>query len=72
MPTDDHRLGAPDIEITPEMVKAGVGVLADKHGVVSEWAAEELAQEVFRAMIKRAKICSFGRDPHSGGNETGA
>jgi hypothetical protein len=38
-------------EITPEMIEAGVKVLAHEAGVVSEYVAEELAADVFRAML---------------------
>ena len=44
--------GAPgkEIEITPEMIEAGVRVLASEWGVIGEVAAEELAEDVYRAM----------------------
>jgi hypothetical protein len=38
-------------EVTPEMIRAGVTVLAEDAGVVSEYVAEELAELVFRAMM---------------------
>ena len=40
-----------EIEITPQMVKAGVRVLAEEAGVVSEYVAEDLAPHVFREMM---------------------
>jgi hypothetical protein len=41
----------PERLITPEMIAAGVRILADEWGVCSEYAAEELAEIVFRAML---------------------
>jgi hypothetical protein len=41
---------ATEPEITPEMGKAGILVLAEQYGVVSEYVAEELGPDVFRAM----------------------
>lgn len=39
------------IEITSEMIEAGVSVLADDWGVIGAHAASELAEVVFRAMV---------------------
>lgn len=47
-------MGAPfpgDAEITPEMIAAGVRVLVDEWGIIGPTAAEELAEEIFRAML---------------------
>ena len=42
------------IEITPEMIEAGVSVLADDWGVIGAHAASDLAEVVFRAMMAAA------------------
>lgn len=70
---------SPVIEITPEMIEAGVSVLADRYGVVSEWAAEELAREVFSAMSERINTCAHAEkttdcagNPDGGADEEGA
>ena len=39
------------VEITSEMIEAGVSVLADDWGVIGAYAASELTQVVFRAML---------------------
>ncbi len=40
-----------EIEVTPEMIEAGVSVLADDWGVIGSHAASELTEVVFRAMM---------------------
>ena len=52
--TDRPAIELEKIEITPEMVRAGVEILAEKWGVISEYGAEELAEVVFRAMMDSA------------------
>jgi hypothetical protein len=42
------------IEITPEMIAAGVQVIADTYGVCGEYAATGLAEDVFKAMMSAA------------------
>jgi hypothetical protein len=37
--------------ITPAMVAAGVRAIAEEYGVCSEYVAEGLAEDVFRAMV---------------------
>jgi hypothetical protein len=39
------------IEITPEMVDAGVEILAERYGIVGPFGAQEIAEDVFRAML---------------------
>ena len=55
-PSQKRQAGAPteEIEITPEMVEAGVSVLAEDWGVIGAHAASELAEIVFRAMMAAA------------------
>ena len=48
----DMDSSRPDVDITPEMIAAGVGVLWDERGIVGPYAAEELAEAVFRAMTR--------------------
>lgn len=61
MATDDHELGAPDIEITPEMIQAGADTL---RGFLIEDADEghstnddrlEVAEMVLSAALSKAK-----------------
>ena len=40
-----------EIEVTPEMIEAGVSVLADDWGVIGAYAASELTEVVFRAIM---------------------
>lgn len=46
-----HGKKETEIEITPAMLQAGVWVIADKHGLIGEYVAEEIAEEVYRAMV---------------------
>lgn len=39
------------VEITPEMIQAGILLLADEWGVVSRNAAEPMVVDLFRAML---------------------
>jgi len=48
-----------DAEISPAMVQAGIWVIAERHGVASEYVAEEIATEVFRAMLTARRIGVF-------------
>lgn len=50
--TCDHF---PDGPLSAAMLAAGVWVVAEKHGLLGEGAAAEVAEEVYRAMIA-AKI----------------
>lgn len=43
-------VGAPEIEITEPMLKAGIRVLTDEWGICMDDIAEGLALAVFRAM----------------------
>jgi hypothetical protein len=38
-------------ELTPNMVRAAVKVIAEDYGVCSEYVAEGLVQDIFRAMM---------------------
>ena len=51
MPSDKRQAGE---EVTPEMIGAGVSVLADDWGVIGAHAASELVEVVFRAMMAAA------------------
>ncbi len=51
MPSDKRQASE---EITPEMIRAGVGVLAHDWGVIGEYAASELAEVTFRTMMAAA------------------
>ena len=42
--------GAPAF-LTPAMIAAAVRVIADEYGVCSEYVAEGLVQDIFKAMI---------------------
>lgn len=50
----DSPKGTGGVEITPEMIEAGVSVLADDWGVIGAHAASDLAEMVFRAMMAAA------------------
>ena len=57
MPTDDHRLGAPEIEITPEMIQAGAETLRGfliedgEGGHSTDDDRREVAEMVLRAAL---------------------
>ena len=55
MPSRKRQASEPtEVQITPEMIEAGVSVLADDWGVIGAHAASELAEVVYRAMMAAA------------------
>lgn len=48
MPTKDHRLGAPELEITPEMIEAGEELVREFEAGFD--SAKEYAAKIYRAM----------------------
>lgn len=53
---DGHRL-SPEIEITPEMIKAATPLLLNYHRDSDEYDAEEMVAMIFRAMASHAGGC---------------
>lgn len=58
-PTAPGGGGGEEIQITPEMLRAGAWVVAELHGVLGEYAAEGLAEDVYRAMVKAKLVGIF-------------
>jgi hypothetical protein len=47
-----HEAPPCDLEVTPEMIRAAVKVIAEDYGICSEYVAEGLAKDAFEAMMR--------------------
>jgi len=53
---DKAPAGAPQLEITPEMIAEGVRILVDHYDAIGGLGDEAVAADIFRAMMSKKEL----------------